>query len=52
MDTQYLLWNFKTSRLAQFRAYRKLEGQIVESQAQFGDEITKAILEIEKELDK
>ena len=50
-DSSYFFWYFKTSKMTEFRAYRQLEGQIAEKQAQQGDELTKAILEIEKELE-
>ena len=49
-DSSYFYWYFKTSKMAEFRAYRKLEGEIMEKQALQGDEVSKAILEIEKEL--
>ena len=48
-DSTYFFWYFKTSQVAEYKAYRKLEGQIIERQSQQGDEVSKAILDIEKE---
>ena len=50
LDSSYLFWYFKANTVAEIRAYRKLESQIVQKQAEQGDELSRAILEIEKEL--
>ena len=47
-DSTYAFWHFRTSKLAEFRAYKKLEGQIFEKEAYSGDEVSRAILEVEK----
>ena len=47
-DSTYVLWFLKTSKLAEWRAYRKLEGEIIEKTAQQGDELSQAILDLEK----
>ena len=52
-DSTYFFWYFKTNKLAEYRAYKRLEGEIIEKQANEGaegDQVTKAILEIEKEM--
>ena len=32
-DSSYFYWYFKTSKMAEIKAYRKLEGEIMEKQA-------------------
>ena len=49
-DSSYLFWYFKTSKIAEYRAYRKLEGEIFEKEAERGDDISRALLELEKEI--
>ena len=32
-DSTYLFWYFKTNKVAEYRAYRRLEAEIIEKQA-------------------
>ena len=49
-DSTRVYWYYRTSWLAEIRAFRMLEAQIYQKQADEGDELTRAILELEKEL--
>ena len=49
-DSTYLMWYLKSSKRAEYRAYRKLEGEIAEKQAEEGDELSRAILALEKQM--
>ena len=49
-DSTYVAWHYRSSKVAEYRAYRKLEGEIVEKQAETGDELSRAILALEKQM--
>ena len=46
-DSAYSLWYLKTQKMAEFRARRKLEEEIVRKQAE-GDEISQVLLKLDK----